>query len=252
MAYRQAQRYYGLNPYGDIDRDSVPNYIDCKPFDPNEQGIFKRAIGKLTGDKFGQTKEEYEKEKASYGPARKKFTQAVEKAYDVTKKGLSETGKFAKEEFIKSTKKDFGGDKIIEMMAGARPIPETRIEQKLAQVGQRYETGQPIIQQPLAGETQLTPEETMQLMQLQQLDQMQKPVQYQNPNYTYRSHYYGKKGYLYLPSVPRPRKFRPVKTRPVNPFRRARERFGPVQKQCSYCGHITTSSTCPKCFRGIF
>ena len=52
-----------LPPYGDIDRDGAPNWSDCDPYDPDEQGIFKRAVGVLTKDKYGQTKEEYEQEK---------------------------------------------------------------------------------------------------------------------------------------------------------------------------------------------
>ena len=52
-----------LPPYGDIDRDGAPNWSDCDPYDPDEQGIFKCAVGVITKDKYGQTAEEYEQEK---------------------------------------------------------------------------------------------------------------------------------------------------------------------------------------------
>jgi len=63
MTYQQAHNQYGISPYYDTDRDGVVNINDCRPLNPNEQGIFKRALGVITKDKYGQTKEEYEQEK---------------------------------------------------------------------------------------------------------------------------------------------------------------------------------------------
>jgi len=63
MTYQQARAMYGISPYGDTDNDGVVNINDCRPLNPNEQGIFKRAVGKLTKDKYGQTAEEYKQEK---------------------------------------------------------------------------------------------------------------------------------------------------------------------------------------------
>jgi len=70
------------------------------------------------------------------------------------------------------------------------------------------------------------------------------------PRLTHKSQYYRRKGYLYLPVVPYPRKYRPIKTEPVNPFKRAKERFG-KKYQCPYCGTITTDYICPHCKRRI-
>lgn len=39
MNYPQAQRFFGLAPFGDADKDGVPNQFDCKPFDASRQGI---------------------------------------------------------------------------------------------------------------------------------------------------------------------------------------------------------------------
>ena len=39
LTWKQAKaRFPGLNPYGDLDRDGVKNYRDCKPFDIKRQG----------------------------------------------------------------------------------------------------------------------------------------------------------------------------------------------------------------------
>ena len=49
--------------YKDSDRDGVPNFIDCQPYNPFKQGRFERTAGVLTGGRYGQTREEYEQEK---------------------------------------------------------------------------------------------------------------------------------------------------------------------------------------------
>ena len=39
LTWKQAKaRFPGLNPYGDIDKDRVKNFRDCKPFDIKRQG----------------------------------------------------------------------------------------------------------------------------------------------------------------------------------------------------------------------
>ncbi len=39
LNWKQAKsRFPGLNPYGDIDKDGLMNYRDCKPFDIKRQG----------------------------------------------------------------------------------------------------------------------------------------------------------------------------------------------------------------------
>ena len=64
MNWRQAKkRYPHLKPYADNDFDGLINCRDCKPFDPSRDGILKRAIGIVTRGKYGQTKEEYRKER---------------------------------------------------------------------------------------------------------------------------------------------------------------------------------------------
>ena len=73
MTYQQARYYYGISPYGDPDKDKVVSIDDCRPLNPNEQGIFKRAVGVMTRGKYGQTAEEYEAEKAE----KKKQKQAL-------------------------------------------------------------------------------------------------------------------------------------------------------------------------------
>ena len=63
MNFQQAYQKNGLDPFGDIDGDEVINMFDCKPYDPDRDGLFGRAVGVVTGGKYGQTKEEYETEK---------------------------------------------------------------------------------------------------------------------------------------------------------------------------------------------
>jgi len=48
---------------GDIDRDGTPNIIDCEPFDSSKQDVLKRGLHIVTGGKYGQSKDDYEREK---------------------------------------------------------------------------------------------------------------------------------------------------------------------------------------------
>jgi len=66
----------------DKDRDFVTRFSDCNPYNPYEQGIFKRAVGVVTGDRLGQTKEEYEAEKKPVmdvkgAPTQKEFKKGI-------------------------------------------------------------------------------------------------------------------------------------------------------------------------------
>lgn len=51
MNYYQAMTYFRLEPYGDADKDSVPNFLDCRPFDPDKHflklGDIKAGFGKV-------------------------------------------------------------------------------------------------------------------------------------------------------------------------------------------------------------
>jgi len=42
LSYKQAKiKFPGLSPHGDADRDGVKNWLDCRPFDPTRQGLYK-------------------------------------------------------------------------------------------------------------------------------------------------------------------------------------------------------------------
>jgi hypothetical protein len=63
LNFLQANIKNNLPMIGDIDKDQVPNLFDCKPYDPNRDGVFGRALNVLSGGRFGQTKKDYETEK---------------------------------------------------------------------------------------------------------------------------------------------------------------------------------------------
>jgi len=64
LNWKQAKKKYPkLKPYGDVDLDGTLNRRDCKPFDASKDGLFGRALGVITGGKYGQTKEQYKSEK---------------------------------------------------------------------------------------------------------------------------------------------------------------------------------------------
>ena len=84
MNWNQAsKRFPGLNPMGDIDFDGSRNKNDCKPFDPARDGVFGRLLGKVTGDKYGQSKKDYQKERVV-----KKQERVVKKDIRATKKRI--------------------------------------------------------------------------------------------------------------------------------------------------------------------
>ena len=58
MNYFQAkQKYNNLKPFGDADRDRVPNLIDCRVFDKNRMGIIHAISGYDTKNRArGMTK----------------------------------------------------------------------------------------------------------------------------------------------------------------------------------------------------
>lgn len=63
MNFIEAFDNFDISLFGDADKDKVPNVFDCKPFDPNRDGLFGRAINVATLGKYGQSKEDYKSEK---------------------------------------------------------------------------------------------------------------------------------------------------------------------------------------------
>jgi hypothetical protein len=64
LNWKQTKRKYpSMRPYGDADLDGTLNIKDCKPLNPNQDGLFGRALGVITGGRMGQTKEQYQFEK---------------------------------------------------------------------------------------------------------------------------------------------------------------------------------------------
>ena len=53
MNYKQANQFFSLSPISDTDRDGVPNWRDCRPYDPLRQGkhwdVFKEKVAATTG-----------------------------------------------------------------------------------------------------------------------------------------------------------------------------------------------------------
>lgn len=50
---------------GDVDDDNVPNILDCKPMDPDRDGLFGRIVNVVSGGRYGQSQADYEAEKLS-------------------------------------------------------------------------------------------------------------------------------------------------------------------------------------------
>lgn len=64
LTWKQVKsKYPKLKPYSDADYDGTLNIKDCKPLDPNRDGLFGRALGVISGGRMGQTKEQYRAEK---------------------------------------------------------------------------------------------------------------------------------------------------------------------------------------------
>jgi len=62
--WKQAKKKFPmLSARGDVDFDGTMNSRDCKPLDPARDGLFGRALGVLTRDKYGQSKAEYQAER---------------------------------------------------------------------------------------------------------------------------------------------------------------------------------------------
>ena len=59
LTYPEAKLRFNLKPFTDIDKDGVPNWRDCRPYDPNEQGLkeIKDAIVEKVGDIKDKTSE---------------------------------------------------------------------------------------------------------------------------------------------------------------------------------------------------
>lgn len=57
MNYKQANQFFSLCPIGDADRDGVPNWRDCRPYDSSRQGkhfdAFKEKVSGVT-EKVGK------------------------------------------------------------------------------------------------------------------------------------------------------------------------------------------------------
>ncbi len=71
------QKYPYMNPNSDIDFDGLVNSRDCKPLDPSKDGIFSRFVGRITGDKYGQSDAEYKAERVA-----KKKERTASKAFE--------------------------------------------------------------------------------------------------------------------------------------------------------------------------
>ena len=57
MSFFQAVKYFQLEPYGDADKDNVPNMFDCRPFDPDKHFLkFSDLKQKLGTFNFGKQK----------------------------------------------------------------------------------------------------------------------------------------------------------------------------------------------------
>jgi len=59
MDYYEAKVKHNLSAFGDVDKDGVKNVMDCKPYDPNRDGLFGRAVHVITGGRAGQSKKDY-------------------------------------------------------------------------------------------------------------------------------------------------------------------------------------------------
>lgn len=67
MNYKQANQFFSLTPIGDADRDGVPNWRDCRPYDSSRQGkhfdAFKEKVGGVAGkvkEATGKVKEKFQ------------------------------------------------------------------------------------------------------------------------------------------------------------------------------------------------
>jgi len=106
--------------------------------------------------------------------------------------------------------KDFGGETLIRKAAGVDYKPQRPLTKPRRQPPRRPpQTPIPINQAP----------------DIPDIESFESLPQYPPKEYTYKSAYYGRKGYLYMPSVQKPPKHMPFKPKPVNPFRRAKEQY---------------------------
>jgi len=68
MNYPQAKRKFNLNPYGDVDKDGVKNWIDCKPFNPKKHGKYTQNLPRKEAARIlrraGRTFDSLRKDKA--------------------------------------------------------------------------------------------------------------------------------------------------------------------------------------------
>ena len=210
-----------LPPYGDYDNDGAPNWSDCDPRNPDEQGIFKRAVGVITRDKYGQSAEEYAEEKAKLAELKARAEAA---GIDTTEVGVAPQVKAVVKKWANVGTSDPGVHGLQKAIYG---------EQQ-----QRYRVQRP------------TPQPVQPVQQ--PIDQPYYPPP--EDEYTYKSHYYRKPGYIYLPSVKKPKRHRPRPHQAVNPFKRSKQMFAnaglnarPIKIQCPYCGTINYSYICQKC-----
>jgi len=211
-----------LPPYGDYDQDGAPNWSDCDPRDPNEQGIFKRAVGVITRDKYGQTAEEYAEEKQKLEELKAKAEAA---GIDTSEIGIVPQAKETLKKWANVGTRDPGVAGMQKAIYG-QPTPQYR-------------------------RTYQAPPQPVQQQEPQYPVQAYPPVE---DEYTYKSHYYRKPGYIYLPSVKKPKRHRPRPHQAVNPFKRSKQMFRnaglnarPIKIQCPYCGTINYSYVCQKC-----
>jgi len=65
MSFIEAYNKYNINLLGDADNDKILNFMDCKPLDPNRDGLFGRIVNIVSMGKYGQSKEDYDLERTS-------------------------------------------------------------------------------------------------------------------------------------------------------------------------------------------
>lgn len=65
MSFLEIYNKKSISLLGDADKDNIPNVLDCKPFDPNRDGLFGRAVNIISLGKYGQSKEDFQAERTS-------------------------------------------------------------------------------------------------------------------------------------------------------------------------------------------
>ena len=203
-----------LPPYGDIDEDGAPNWSDCDPYDPEEQGIFKRAAHIISRGKYGQSKEEYEQEK---------YEKALRKAQLAELEAQAQQSSQPLRE-VSPTKEWLARQ-------GQRELSSTRLEEALKRIAKPTQRVGRTVSSYTTGE-QWTEPPIMQRREPQYQEPIQPPIQptRRGPRYRYQrgSAYSGRTGYCSVPPGREPviNIFRDApKPPPQNTFKRRRRRY---------------------------